>query len=86
MAELFVHNKDQVSCTEEQEEIALWTGIIDNGSIHDRNGTRGMRLTMGIVYSIATGLLYWRMYVCNMFVLPILTQRLLNKENKKGHL
>ena len=27
-----------------------------------------------------------RMYVCNMFVLPTMTQGLLNKKNKKGHL
>ena len=82
MAELFVHNKDQVSCTEEeQEEIAIWTGVIDNGSIH---GTLGMRLTMGIASTIVTGLCIGEcMHVCNMFVLPIVTQRLLNKENKK---
>ncbi len=27
--------------------------------------------------------MYWQMFVCNMFVLPTLTQRLPNKKNKK---
>ncbi len=27
--------------------------------------------------------MYWRMYACNRFVLPTLTQRLLNIKNKK---
>ncbi len=27
--------------------------------------------------------MYWQMYVCNRFVLPTLTLRLLNKKNKK---
>ena len=39
-----------------QEKIALWTRVEENGSIHDKNGTWGMRLTMGVVSTIATGL------------------------------
>ncbi len=30
--------------------------------------------------------MYFQMYVCNMLVLPTLTQRLLNKKNNKSHL
>ncbi len=40
----------------EQEEIVLWTGVEHNGSIHDRNVTGGMRLTMAIWTTLATGL------------------------------
>ena len=44
----------------------------------------GMRLTMGVASTIMTGLCSGVcMYLCNMFVLPSLTQRLLNKKNKK---
>ncbi len=34
---------------------ALWNGVGDNGSIHDGNGTWGMRLTMGIASTNETG-------------------------------
>ena len=61
--------------------------VEDNGSIHDRNGTGGMRLTMGIASTIETGLCIGECtYVCNMLILPTLTQRLLNKKNKNGYL
>ena len=30
--------------------------------------------------------MYWRMYVCDRFVLPTLTQRLLNKKNNRRKL
>ena len=46
-----------------------------------------MKLTRGIASTIATGSCIGdRMYVCNMFVLPTLIERLLNKKNKNGHL
>ncbi len=57
----------------EQEEMALWTAVEDNGSsTHDRNGTWGLRLTwVYIASTIVTARfsMYWRMhyYVCNVF-------------------
>ena len=36
-----------------QEEIALWTGVEDNGSIHDGDGTIGHGLTMDIVKDLS---------------------------------
>ena len=51
--------------------IALWTGVEDNGSIHDRNGTWGMMLTMGIASAIVTGLCIFKcMYAICLYCPP----------------
>ena len=63
-----------------QDEIALWTGIEGNGSIHDRDGNKGLRLTMDMESTVVTGLAASKCYV--VFVLPALTQRLLKMEEK----
>ncbi len=67
-------------------EQALWTGVEGNGFIHERDGSRGMRLTMCMRSTIATDLSSCECtYVSDMFVLPTLAQRLLNKKSEKGH-
>ncbi len=65
-----------------REEIALWTGIEGNGSIHDdEDGTIGPMLTM----NIAKGLSICER-TCYAAILPTLTQWLLNKKKEKVHL
>ncbi len=39
-----------------QGEIALWTGVNGYSFMYDRDGTTGMGLNMGMVYTIETGL------------------------------
>ncbi len=70
--------------TQRQEEIALWTGVEGYSSMYDREGTTGMGLNIGMVYTIETGLSIHerKSYVC----IAHLDQRLLKKRNKKVHL
>ena len=63
-----------------QEEIAVWTGVEGNGSIHDGDGTIGQVLTM------KWQRVYLFVSIRVILVLPSLTQRLLKKKKEKVHL
>ena len=68
------HLIGKFSLSKKRDEIALWTGVDRNGSIHDGDGTIGHGLTM----DIARGFIYSWAYLAVMLVLPTLTKRLLN--------
>ena len=51
------------SSTAKQGEIALWTSVVGNGSIHDEDGTIGRGLTMDIARGLS--ICEHMCYACN---------------------